>query len=158
MAQQEVIFIKDMPGVAHKGEIKKVAPGFARNYLLPRKIAIIVNKKNTAAIEAQKKLIERRILKEKEKLEALAKIIESKSVTIEVAAGPEGGKLFGAVTPGDISAALKSVVPEAAPHLEDKHSIVLKEPIRQPGTHTATVVLSPHGVKAELKVWVIEKK
>ncbi len=154
----EVIFLKDVPGVARKGEQKKVAPGYARNYLLPRNFALVVNKKNLASIKMHKQLIERRIAREKQKLEELAALISSKSVTIEVTAGTtESGKIFGAVTSNDIASALSAAIPEVTPYL-DKHSIALKEPIKQPGTHTVTVVLSPHNIKSELKVWVIEKK
>lgn len=149
----EVIFIKDVPGVASKGQKKKIARGFARNYLFPRELAVEITKKNAASVAAHEKLIGRRLAAEKKKLEELAKRIEGLSVTLEAAVG-EGGKMFGAVTAAEIAENLAKHLPETT---LPKHAVVLKEPIKQIGAYTVEVTLHPE-VKTTLKVWVIEKK
>lgn len=149
----EVIFIKDVPPIAKKGDIKKVAPGYARNFLLPRKLALAVTKKNVALIENEKKAIARRLAEEKKKLEKVAEQIEKMSLTFEVAVG-ESGKMFGSVTSSDVLEELKKKLPDLP---VDKHSVVLKEPIKETGAYSVEVHLHPE-IKPVLKIWVIEKK
>ncbi|MDI6756706.1 MAG: 50S ribosomal protein L9 [Endomicrobiia bacterium] len=149
----EVIFIKDVPGVASKGQKKKIAPGFARNYLFPMKMAIEITKKTAAAVAAHEKIINRRLTAERKKLEEVAKQIEALSVTLEAAVG-EGGKMFGSVTAAEIT---ENLAQQLSGLELPKHAVVLKEPIKQTGAHTVEVHLHPE-VKTALKVWVIEKK
>lgn len=152
----EVLFIKDVPNIAKRGDIKNVSAGYLRNFLLPRKLAIPVTKNNLKLVTAEKKIIERQKNAQKRKLEAIAEQIEGISLTFEVAVG-EGGKMFGAVTSGEIWEELKKKVPDIEKTSCDKHTIVLKDPIKETGAYTVTINLHPE-VKANLKIWVIEKK
>ncbi len=147
------MFIHDVENVAKKGDIKRVSPGYARNFLFPRKLALPVTKGNEKRIENEKKIIAKRLAEEKKKFEAFAKRIEESSITFEVNVG-ESGKMFGSVTASDILNALKKNLPDIP---LEKHSVVLKEPIKDTGAYTLDVNL-PSDVKAALKIWVIEKK
>src|ERR1700694_3163675 len=101
----EVILKEDVAKLGSRGDVVKVAEGFGRNYLLPRKLAIEASKGNKAVIEQMKAASVRRSAKEKHSAEALAKQFEAISVSFERRAG-EHDQLFGSVTSGDIADAL----------------------------------------------------
>jgi len=143
----QVILSEDVPSLGRPGEVVKVRAGYARNYLLPRGLAVEANSKNLRAFEHQKGLAMLRreankgqALKLKQQLEALA-------LTISANAGEEG-KLFGSVTNIDIERALR----ERGFDIE-RRKIMLAEPIKQLGEFTVPVRLDPE-VEAGVKLTV----
>jgi large subunit ribosomal protein L9 len=143
----QVILSEDVPSLGRPGDVVKVRAGYARNYLLPRWLAVEANSKNLRAFEHQKGLAMLRreankgqALKLKQQLEALA-------LTINANAGEEG-KLFGSVTNIDIERALR----ERGFDIE-RRKIMLAEPIKQLGEFTVPVRLDPE-VEAGVKLTV----
>ena len=141
----QVILNEDMPNLGRPGDVGKVGAGYARNYLLPRGLAVEANSRNLTAFEHQKAMamVKREALKNqaagvKEKLEALL-------LKVSARAGEEG-KLFGSVTNIDIERALREHGFEV-----DRRRIVLNEPIKQLGDYSVTVRLQPE-VEANLKL------
>jgi large subunit ribosomal protein L9 len=143
----QVILSEDVPSLGRPGDVVKVRAGYARNYLLPRGLAVEANSKNLRAFEHHKGLAMLRreankgqALKLKQQLEALA-------LTISANAGEEG-KLFGSVTNIDIERALR----ERGFDIE-RRKIMLAEPIKQLGEFTVPVRLDPE-VEAGVKLTV----
>ncbi|MDI6703771.1 MAG: 50S ribosomal protein L9 [bacterium] len=146
----EVILREDVKGVGKKSEIKQVADGFARNFLIPKGLAVEKNSKNLRILEEERRVA---ILKrEKRKRDAvrLKQKIESLSVTISREAGPDE-RLFGVVRALDIAEALIEQGIDV-----DRQMIELEEPLKGLGIYTVPVKLHEE-VKASLKVWVIKK-
>ena len=130
----KVIFIEDVPKVARVGQSKNVADGFARNYLIPQKLAVVEG--SQAARDAEKEV--RRKMKQREaeaaELSTLAEKVEGLEITIEAKVGDKE-KLYGSVTAADIAARLT----ELAGHEIDKKRVELAEPIRQVGSYEVPV-------------------
>jgi len=143
----QVILNEDLPNLGRTGDVVKVRAGYARNYLLPRKLAVEADQKNIRAFEHQKRIASRR--REAKRTDALAikEKIEALSITISARAGEEG-KLFGSVTNIDIERAVR----EKGVDIE-RRKIVLPEPIKQLGDFTVPVKLDSE-VEANLKVTV----
>ena len=136
----------------HKvGDIKEVPDGYARNYLLPKGIAVIATDEKLAELESKMAKLEKEEVKVLADLEALKTKIEEKTFTVEAQAGDED-KLFGAVTNRDLAEALAKSKIEI-----DKHEIEILEPIHEIGEHEALVKLG-HGVHATMKVKVERAK
>ncbi len=147
----QVILREEISGLGKAGELVKVKEGFARNFLLPQKKAVLADPKNIKMLEHQKKVAEARQKKAKKGAEELASKISAISVTIERESGEED-KLFGSVTTRDIAEALRKDGVTL-----DKRIISLKEPIKQIGVTDVEVKLHPE-VTATVKVWVVKKK
>ncbi len=147
----KIILQEDVPNLGKAGEIKEVAPGYARNYLIPRKCVLPATETNIRLWEEKKKLIEKKELEKIKQAQELAKVIEKMSSTIEVKVGQEE-KLFGAVTNNDIAEALNKEGIKI-----DKKDILLTEDIHNIGVYTVDVRLHP-GVTAKLKVWVVAQR
>jgi len=147
----QVILREDVPTLGKSGELVKVKPGYARNYLIPHELAALATSKNVSRIEHEKARITAAKAKQKKDTESLADKLASTSVTIQKPVGAED-KLFGSVTAKEVEAALA---------LEgiriDKKRIVLPEPIKTLGVHEVPVKLG-NEVTATLKVWVVAKK
>jgi large subunit ribosomal protein L9 len=148
----KVIFIEDVPNVGRVGQSRVVADGYARNYLFPRKLAVLADSQMAAAIDAQiKKKMKLRALEEAE-MSALAQKITGLEITLRAKVG-ENDKLYGSVTAADIAEALsKSVGREI-----DKRKIELPEPIKQAGASDITVRFA-HEITAVIKVNVISEE
>src|SRR5205823_8564555 len=146
----EVILKEDVPKLGSRGDLVKVAEGFGRNYLLPRKRAIEASAGNKAVIEQMKAAAVRRAAKEKAGAEALAKQFEGVSITFEQRSG-EHDQLFGSVTSGDIADALAKKGFDV-----DRRKIQLHEPLKTLGEFTIPVKLHKD-VTTHLRV-VIEKE
>ncbi len=134
----KVVFMEEVEGTARVGEVKNVADGFARNYLLPRRLAAPATDHyiTIAAARAEKEL-RRQTKLDEEAQEHLVPKMEGQSVTIEVRVG-EQGKLFGSVTARDIAEALQE-----ATNVELEHRQVdLRQPIREVGSQEVTVKLT----------------
>jgi large subunit ribosomal protein L9 len=141
----QVIMSEEVTGLGRPGDVVKVRAGYARNYLLPRKLAVEANPKNLRAFEHAKSvaMLKREVLKQK--AGALKEQIEALILAIEARAGEEG-KLFGSVTNIDIERALR-----VRGFTVDRRRIALAEPIKQLGDFTVTVKLESE-VEAHLKV------
>ena len=146
----EVILKEDVPKLGARGDVVKVAEGYGRNFLLPRKLAIEASVGNKAVIEQMKAAAARRFAKEKAGAEALAKQFEGVSVSFQRRSG-EHDQLFGSVTSGDIAEAL-----EKKGFNVDRRKIQLHEPLKTLGEFTVPIKLH-RDVTTHLKV-VIEKE
>jgi large subunit ribosomal protein L9 len=144
----QLILREDVPNLGRPGDVVKVRDGYARNYLLPRSLAIEANPKNLRAFEHQKRLaLARREAKRGEALK-LKQRLEGLELRIAARAGEEG-KLFGSVTNIDIERALR----ERGFDIE-RRKIALAEPLKQLGDFTVPVKLDPE-IEASLKLSVI---
>jgi large subunit ribosomal protein L9 len=146
----EVILKEDVNKLGSRGDVVKVAEGYGRNYLLPRKLAIVANESNKAVIAQMKAAAVRRSAKEKSQAEELAKQFDGLSVTFQRRSG-EHDQLFGSVTSGDIA---EGVIKKGI-NL-DRRQIQLHDPLKTLGEFTVPVKLHKD-VTAHLKV-VIEKE
>ena len=146
----QVILLEDVPSLGKIGDMVKVSDGYGRNFLLPRKKAVLATEKSVKALEHQKRLVQHRIGKEKKDAEKLAQEIGKLSCTFTKAVG-ESGKLFGAVTSMEIEGFLKENGIEV-----DRKKISLEEPIKSLGMFTVPIKLSAE-VTAHLKVWVVQE-
>jgi len=146
----EVILKEDVPKLGNRGEVVKVAEGYGRNFLLPKKLAIEANAANKAVIEQMKAAAVRRQAKEKGDAEALATQFDGLEVSFARKAG-ESDQLFGSVTAGDIAEALE----KKSFHI-DRRKIQLHEPLKTVGEFIVPIKLHKD-VSTHLKV-VIEKE
>jgi large subunit ribosomal protein L9 len=146
----EVILKEDVAKLGARGDVVRVAEGYGRNYLLPRKLAIEATTSNKAVIEQMKAAAVRRSAKEKSQAESLAKQFDSLSVSFLRRAG-ERDQLFGSVTSSDIAEEL-----EKKGFSVDRRKIQLHEPLRTLGEFTVPIRLHKD-VTTHLKV-VIEKE
>jgi large subunit ribosomal protein L9 len=146
----EVILKEDVATLGSRGDVVKVAEGYGRNFLLPRRLAIEASAGNKKVIEQMKAASVRRSAKEKAQAEELSKQFEGLSVSFQRKSG-ENDQLFGSVTPGDIADALGKKSFNI-----DRRKIQLHEPLKTLGEFTVPVKLHKE-VTAHLKV-VIEKE
>jgi large subunit ribosomal protein L9 len=146
----EVILKEDVPKLGSRGDVLKVADGYGRNYLLPKKLAIEATQQNKAVIDQMKAAAVRRAAKEKAGAEDFAKQLNGASVTFVRRAG-EHDQLFGSVTSAEIAAALAKQGFEV-----DRRKIVLDHPLKTTGEFTVSVHLHKE-VRAAIKV-IVEKE
>jgi large subunit ribosomal protein L9 len=129
----KVILREDVEKLGKAGEVVKVADGFGRNFLLPRRLAVPANVRNLKSLEHDRRVIEARVKKTRKTAESLATRLSSVSLTIPAKAGEEG-KLFGAITSRDIAEALgKAGVPV------DRKTVLLSDPIKQLGDYKVKI-------------------
>jgi large subunit ribosomal protein L9 len=147
----EVILKEDVVKLGVRGDVVKVAAGYGRNYLLPKKLAIEANEANKAVVVQMKASAVRRNAKEKASAEELAKQLDAVVINFTRRAG-EGDHLFGSVTSGDIAAELE----KKGFHNLDRRKIQLHESLKQLGDFTIPIKLHRE-VTAHFKV-VIEKE
>jgi large subunit ribosomal protein L9 len=146
----EVILKEDVPKLGHRGEVVKVAEGYGRNYLLPRKLAIEATQANKAVIEQMKQAAIRRSAVEKADAEALSGQLDGVTLSFQRKAG-EKDHLFGSVTSADIASAL-----EQKGFNIDRRKIQLHDPLKNLGEFDVPVRLHKD-VTSRVKV-VIEKE
>ena len=146
----KVIFNVDVRGQGKKGEMKEVSDGYARNYLLPRKLATEATADNINALKLKEKAKAAQMAKEKAQAEENAKKLSGIQVIIRAKAG-SGGKLFGAVTSQEISKALK----EQFDIDIEKNKIVQADPIKTFGAYTVKAKLG-YEVSGTINVLVVE--
>lgn len=147
----KVILLQDVKSLGKKDDIVEVSEGYARNYILPKKLGVEANGKNLNDIKLKKANEEKKAAKRLEEAKEYAKAVESKTVIVKIKAG-EGGKTFGSVSSKEIAAEAKS-----QHGLElDKKKIQLPEPIKSLGMVKVPVKLHPQ-VTAELTVKVVEE-
>ena len=143
----QVILNEDLPNLGRTGDVVKVRAGYARNYLLPRKLAVEADQKNLRAFEHQKRIASRRREAKRTDAMAVKAKIDALELTILARAGEEG-KLFGSVTNIDIERAAREKGVEI-----DRRKIVLPEPIKQLGDFTVPVRLDAE-IEANIKIIV----
>ena len=148
----KVIFNTDVRGQGKKGEMKEVSDGYARNYLLPRKLASEATPDMLNAFKLKEKAKKAQMAREKAQAEENAKRLEGVVVKISARAG-QGGRLFGAITSQEISDALRE---QHGIELE-KNKIVQAEPIKQFGSFEVKAKLG-YEVSGTINVLVTEKK
>jgi large subunit ribosomal protein L9 len=148
-AEMKVILQTKLESLGNEGDLVEVKSGYARNFLIPKGLAVPATPGNLKMWEQKKAAIARKLAKEREKAEAIAKEISGRVIEIRAKVG-EKERLYGSVTAGDIAVAVKKNL-----NLKiDKRKIVLVEPIKQLGSHEITVKLHPE-VEAIFKVEVV---
>lgn len=145
----KVIFLEDVANVGKAGQIKEVADGYGRNYLIPRKLAAPARPQDIRDVESQIKARARQAAKTEVEMKALAGIIEGKEITLKARAGAQE-RLYGSITAADISAGLETSLNAAV----DKRKIELVEPIHQLGSYDVPIRLGKD-ILATIKVKVI---
>jgi large subunit ribosomal protein L9 len=148
----KVILLKDVKGTGKKGEVKEVSDGYARNFLLPKKVAVIADNTAMKELNEKNKSIENKAQKEYEAAVELGKKMEEMNIVIYSKAG-DGGRLFGSITSKDIAEQLKK-----QHNIEvDKRKILLDEPIRVLGSRFVEIKIHQK-VVTKIRVDVKEKK
>jgi large subunit ribosomal protein L9 len=142
----KVILLADVKNLGKKGELVNVAEGYARNYLIPRKLAQAATEGNIKQLEQEREALERKKARELNQARELSQKLSKTQVTLKVKAG-EQGKLFGSITTKDIAEAIKSQLKVDV----DKRKIELDEPIKSLGDYEVTIKLAP---EVESKVYV----
>lgn len=148
----KVIFQQDVKGQGKKGEMKDVSDGYARNYLLPRKLVIEATTDNLNALKLKEKARQKQLAKEKAEAEENAKNLESVLVKISAKAG-SAGRLFGSITSKEIAEALT----EQHGISIEKQKIVQADPIKAFGSFEVKVKLG-HEVSGVIHLLVAEEK
>lgn len=146
----KVILLEDVKSLGKKGQIVNVNDGYARNFILPKKLGLEANTKNLNDLKLKKQNEERIAQENLEAAQELAKKLEAGKVELAIKTG-EGGRTFGSVSSKEIAAAVK----EQLGYDVDKKKIQMKESIKSLGVHLVQVKLHPQ-VTAELKVHVGE--
>ena len=141
-----VILCQDVDNLGDMGETVKVARGYARNFLLPRRLAVQADSASAKQIEHELRIIKRNDEKRRLALNGVASDLSKVTVAIKVRAG-ENEKLFGSVTTGHIAEKLVEMG-----HKVDKRQIKLAEPIKALGIYSVAVRLAS-GIEPEIKVW-----
>ncbi len=145
----EIILLKDVDTLGASGDILIVKPGYARNYLFPRGLAVRSSKRNRALADEKKKVVKARATREAKAYEDLMNNLKKTEITIEVEVGGED-RLFGSVTSQNIHEALIEKGIEI-----DRHAILLEEPIKALGIYDIPVKITK-GLNQEVKVYVIQ--
>ncbi|HUU08044.1 MAG TPA: 50S ribosomal protein L9 [Dehalococcoidales bacterium] len=147
----KIIFLQDVPRVAKAGEIKEVADGYGRNFLIPQKLAVIADPSTLNTLKAQIKKEASSQAQTEEEMTDLAHQLDGKEITLKAKAGAKE-HLYGSITSADIAAELQNnglVV--------DKRKIEIAEPIRQLGSHEVAIRLAKDAIP-KIKVIVIEEE
>ena len=148
----KVIFLQDVPDVASVGEIKEVADGYGRNFLIPRNLALLASPSVISMAKTQRRIEEQKQDADMAKLVEMAEQIEGKEVNLQARIGSKE-RLYGAITASDIASELESTTGIVV----DKRKIELDEPIRQIGTYDVPIRLAKD-IIPKIKVTVKEKE
>ena len=146
----KVILKQDVKSLGKKGEIIEASDGYAKNFILPKKLGVEANGKNLNDLKLQKANEEKIAKEQLEAAQAFAEEMKTKKVTVKMKAG-EGGKVFGSISSKEIAQAAKSQYGMEI----DKKKIQMAEPIRSFGVYEVGVKLHPK-VTGQLKVHVLE--
>lgn len=147
----EIILLEDVKSLGKKGDIVKVSDGYARNFVLPKKLGVEANAQNKNDLKLQKANADKVAAEQLAAAQDLAKLLETKEVTVTIKSG-EGGKTFGSVSSKEIAQAAKD---QCSLEL-DKKKIQLPEPIKALGAYEVGIKLHPK-VTGKLKVKVVEE-
>ncbi|MCH5268701.1 MAG: 50S ribosomal protein L9 [Lachnospiraceae bacterium] len=146
----EVILLEDVKSLGKKGEMVDVSEGYARNFLLKKKLGVEANAKNKNDLKLQKQHEEKLAQEKLDAAKAFAEEMKDKSITVTIKTG-SGGRSFGSVSTKELAAAAK----EQLGYELDKKKMVLPEPIKSPGIFQLPIKLHPK-VTGEIKVIVKE--
>ena len=144
----KVLFVKEVSGTAHPGDVREVSPGYARNFLFPKHLAVVADDRVVDQIRKREEAAKRRAEQELTDARDAAARLRKLTVTIYAKTG-EGGRLFGSVTNSDVAQQLKR---EAGIDI-DKRKIEIETPIKSLGPHEVSVELHAE-VKETLRVVV----
>jgi large subunit ribosomal protein L9 len=144
-----VIFLQDVPNVARAGEVKEVADGYGRNFLIPRKLAALAHPQAVSQVETQAQKMEAHLTAE---LKELASQLEGKEVSLKAKAGAKE-RLYGSITSADIATELNKTTGLDV----DKRKIELEEPIRQLGSYEIAIRLGKD-IVPKIRVTVTEEE
>jgi len=133
----KVIFLQNVPNVARAGEIKEVADGYGRNFLIPQKLAVLATPSATSTTEAQRRITERSQVQIEAEITELAHQLEGTEVILKARTGTKE-RLFGSITSADIASELQNTTGLVV----DKKKIELAEPIRQLGSYEVAIKLA----------------
>ena len=147
----KVVFLEDVPNVARAGEIKEVAGGYGRNFLIPRKLALPADSQAISQVEARRRIKARQQAESESELQELGRELDGREVTLKAKVGAKD-HLYGSITNADIADELKN----SAGLVVDKRKIELDEPIRELGSYEVTVRLAKE-IVPKLKVTVTGK-
>lgn len=147
----KVILLQDVKSLGKEGEIVNVNDGYARNFIIPKKLGVEANNKNLNDLKLKKSNEEKIAKENKEAAEKLAGELKAGQILLKIKVG-EGGKAFGSVSAKEIAAAVKEQMGLDV----DKKKIQLKETLKTLGTHNVPIKLHPE-VTAELKVEIREE-
>ena len=146
----EVVLKEDIENLGHMGEVVKVKDGYARNYLLPRGLVVLADKKNLKALEHEQRMIAQSRERLTKEAHGISETLSRVSLKFAVKVGEEG-RLFGSVTNMDIEKALKEKGFEV-----ERRRIVLQDPIKQVGDYEVPIRLRPE-VMPSIKVRVVSE-
>ncbi len=144
----KVILKQDVENVGRKGDLVTVAPGYGRNYLLPRKLALVVTASNLKMIEIEQAALKKKVEQERQTFQSTIQKLNQVSLSFSRKSG-EKDHIFGSVTAGDIKDAL-----DAQGFEIDKKRIVLPEPLKRLGNYTVAIKVY-HDDKAEISVTIV---
>ena len=147
----KVILKQDVEKLGRRGDVVNVAPGFGRNYLLPRKMAIAVTPTNIKMIEIERQSLKKKVEIERKSFQSLTQKLNQVSLTFTRRAG-EKDVIFGSVSSGDVKEALDGLGYDI-----DKKKILLDEPIKRLGNFSVPIKIS-HDDRAEIKVVVAREE
>jgi len=133
----KVVFLEDVPNVAETGEMKEVADGYGRNFLIPKKLAILVDSQAASIIEAQLKKKARLQAETEAEMGELAQQLEGKEIVLKARAGAKD-RLYGSITTADIAEELS----KSAGLVVDKRKIELEESVREVGSYEVAIRLT----------------
>ncbi|MBD5095678.1 MAG: 50S ribosomal protein L9 [Lachnospiraceae bacterium] len=148
----KIILLEDVKSLGKKDEIVDVSDGYARNYVLPKKLGVEATSKNLNDLKLKKAHEDKVAAEILAQAKELADKMKNESITLSIKVG-EGGKTFGSVSSKEIAEAMKSQLG----HNIEKKKIVLKEPIKSLGTHIVDIKLHTK-VTAQMSVKVVEGK
>ena len=147
----KVVFLDDVPGIASSGEIKNVADGYARNYLIPRKVALLANTAAIKQAEARSREKARQRAETEAQLKEQASMIDGKSIEITARVGSKE-RLYGSITSADIAREMENICGVVI----DKRKIEMGENIHQLGSYEIAVKLSKD-IVPRINVTVVEQ-
>ena len=148
----KVVFLQDVPNVARAGEIKEVASGYGRNFLIPSKLALPANSPALSTIRTQLKAEAASQVQTEDRLAEMAQQLEGKEITLKARVGAKD-RLYGSITSADIASELQNT----SGVVIDKRKIELTEPIRQLGSYEVAIKLAKD-IIPKIKVTVTEKE
>jgi len=148
----KVVFLQDVTNVASAGDVKKVADGYARNYLFPKQLAVLATPAEMQKLESRRKADARRQSTEEQEAQSFAQVLEALTVGIKVRAGTKD-RIYGSVTSAAIAKELKRLTGQDI----DKHTIEIEEPIKVLGSHKVSLRLT-RNVTATVSVMVEAKE
>ncbi|HNY35835.1 MAG TPA: 50S ribosomal protein L9 [Candidatus Pacearchaeota archaeon] len=141
----KVILLKDVPNTGKKNDIKEVSPGFARNFLIPKKLAVVADNDSLKKLEIKKKVESENATKELKEVEAIVSKIDGQEIEINIKTGKEG-QLFESVNKQKISERLKEMG-----YNIDKEDVILETPIKEAGEFPIKLKFG-HNLEAEVRI------